>query len=749
MNGLLKRIAAITLTMALVCMIGCKKTDEPNNGGNNGNNGGNNSGNEEPIGISSNEVTNNGYTIVEVEYEDESKMYFRILTPTTAEVVNCDQFYGTEHITEGYIYRNDVVVPENFTHLDREYEVVAIGEKAFYRCSGLASVSLPNTVIEIKQQSFSGCSEMENIYLNTNLQKIGDAAFSDCSSVSRIVLPNSISDVGNNAFSNCSHLESIVLPNQLTMISDGLFYCCSSLSSISIPNSVQSIGQCSFERTSITSVIIPNETTVIKSGAFCECDRLETITFGSNLERIEGRAFSSCSSLLSVELPDNVLYVGDYCFSVCTSLRTVRLSANMTAINKGAFASCSSLSEFDTDDNITTIGEKAFYHCESLAALTIGKNMNSIAIDAFESCFNLEVIYYNAINCENIGHTSMKSCFSDCPISDLVFGESVVSIPSYLFTNCNGIFDVYFPNSLVSIGDYAFNNCHRIRELHMPNSVVSIGNQAFCNCQGIREMHLSNSLFHIGNSAFLNCYGFEGVLDIPSSVNEICTKAFGGCENITHVSINSSLSICDEAFSGCSGLTTLYYNSPHSTTDTPILQGCSAIMEVIIGESVEVIPDNAFKECSGSIVFENAANIREIGLNSFMSCQGLPSRLEFENAYNVGSAFSFCDNIEYIVLNSVHTYGSNVGKEYLSYNNNLKEIYFGENIEQFWGAVLNNCPSLTSITCAATIPPSCICPIIMNLSTTPAYIYVPAESVEAYKNHEMWGRLKTRIRPIP
>lgn len=725
MRKLLKTSLAILLIIG-ACFAGCKKPDDPDNGGNNGNNGGNGGGNEEPTSISSNEVNNNGYTIVEVEYEDESKMYFRILTPTTAEVVNCDQFYGADHISEGYIYRNDVIVPESFTHHEHEYEIVAIGEKAFYRCSGLASVSLPNTVIEIKQQSFSGCSEMDNIYLNTNLQKIGDAAFSDCSSVSRIVLPNSVSDVGNNAFSNCTHLESIVLPNQLTKISDGLFNGCSSLSSISIPNSVQSIGQCSFERTSVTSVIIPNETTVIKFGAFCECDRLETITFGSNLERIEERAFSSCSSLLSVELPENVLYVGDYCFSVCTNLRTVRLSANMTAINKGTFASCSSLSEFDTDNNITTIGEKAFYHCESLAALTIGKNMNSIAVDAFENCSMLSAIYYNAFNCENIGHTNYKSCFSDCPISNLVFGDNVASIPSYIFYNCSGI-----------------------SELDLPNSIVSIGNYAFYNCQGIIELHLPSSLTHIGDFAFFNCDGISGNLNIPASVSEVCNKAFSFCDNITNLSIVSSLSICNEAFSGCSRLSTVYYNAPHSTTDTPLFIDCDAITELIIGESVEVIPDNAFKECGGSIVFENMANIREIGFNSFMSCRGLPSRLEFDNAYNVGSAFSYCDNIEYIVLNSVRIYGSNVGKECLSYNNNLKEIYFGENIEQFWGAVLNNCPSLTTITCAATIPPSCICPIILNLDTTPAYIYVPAESVDAYKNHEIWGRLKTRIRPIP
>ena len=94
MNRVLNKIAAIMLTMAVVCMIGCKKADDPSNGGNNGNNGGNGGETPEaPAIVSTSEVQYDGTVFIEAVFEDETKMYFAIVSPTEVSVSNGEFFY--------------------------------------------------------------------------------------------------------------------------------------------------------------------------------------------------------------------------------------------------------------------------------------------------------------------------------------------------------------------------------------------------------------------------------------------------------------------------------------------------------------------------------------------------------------------------------------------------------------------------------------------------------------------------------
>lgn len=98
-----------------------------------------------------------------------------------------------------------------------------IGNAAFYNCSTMTAITIPDLVTNIGNQAFSGCSE-----------------------ITTLNIPNSVNNIGTHAFYNCSSLTSITIPNGPTTIDDYAFYNCSSLSSIIIPNSVASINYCAF-----------------------------------------------------------------------------------------------------------------------------------------------------------------------------------------------------------------------------------------------------------------------------------------------------------------------------------------------------------------------------------------------------------------------------------------------------------------------------------------------------------------------
>ena len=177
-------------------------------------------------------------------------LYYYITSATTVEVTH--EVYRIEANYQGLTTAS---IPETVTYGGTTYSVTSIGDWAFYGCSSLTSVTIPNSVTSI-----------------------GDYAFSDCSSLTSITIPNSVTSIGGGAFFYCSSLTSITLPNSVTSIGGSAFSRCSSLTSITIPNSLTSIAYATFLGcTALASVIIPGSVTLIEGYAFAECRKLRHI----------------------------------------------------------------------------------------------------------------------------------------------------------------------------------------------------------------------------------------------------------------------------------------------------------------------------------------------------------------------------------------------------------------------------------------------------------------------------------------
>ena len=181
-------------------------------------------------------------------------LYYNITSssePYTVEVT-----FQNEWSSDNYAGLTTATIPENVTYNGTTNSVTSIGERAFYDCSSLTSITIPNSVTSI-----------------------GSSAFTNCSSLTSITIPNSVTSIGDDAFWGCTSLTSVTIPNSVTSIGDEAFYDCDALTSITIPNSVTSIGYKAFRYCeSLTSVTIGNNVTSIGYRAFYSCNKIQEVT---------------------------------------------------------------------------------------------------------------------------------------------------------------------------------------------------------------------------------------------------------------------------------------------------------------------------------------------------------------------------------------------------------------------------------------------------------------------------------------
>ncbi|MDO5771175.1 MAG: leucine-rich repeat domain-containing protein [Bacteroidales bacterium] len=100
-------------------------------------------------------------------------------------------------------YSGAVTIPATVTYSGKTYSVTSIGYNAFYNCSSLESVEIPNSVTEIGYEAFRGCSGLTSVSIGNSVTSISERAFWGCSGLTSVEIPNSVTSIGHSAFSGC------------------------------------------------------------------------------------------------------------------------------------------------------------------------------------------------------------------------------------------------------------------------------------------------------------------------------------------------------------------------------------------------------------------------------------------------------------------------------------------------------------------------------------------------------------------
>ena len=254
--------------------------------------------------------------------------------------------------------------------------VVRIGNRAFYYCRALTSVTIGSSVKSIGDGAFSVCSKLAAFSVaaaNPSYQADDGVLFTKGAATlvrypqgkpgETYTIPSSVTSIGDRAFWGCEALTSMTIPSSVTNIGDRAFRGCGSLKSVTIPSSVTSIGdKAFFFCDDLKSVTIPSSVTSIGDEAFAGCDALTSVTIPSSVTSIGNEAFWGCRALTSVTIPSSVTSIGDNAFWGCRALKSVTIPSSVTSIGNGAFSGCRALTSVTLPKGVK-LGDGAFEGC--------------------------------------------------------------------------------------------------------------------------------------------------------------------------------------------------------------------------------------------------------------------------------------------------------------------------------------------------------------------------------------------------
>lgn len=441
--------------------------------------------------------------------------------------------------------------------------------------------------------------------------------------------------------------------------------------------------------------------TTLPDEYFVNWESLSSIVLPPSLTSISLKAFYGCSALESVEISEGLKIIGESAFANCANLSSINLPATLTEIGTEAFFQCESLSSVLLPEGLQRLGARAFSK-SGLTSIRIPGDISIWEERVFNSCARLESVTVSD-GITAIGEMAFAGCES---LTSLVLPKHLNVIPLGLCSSCSNLVSISLPENLLRIAQYAFQGCKSLVSFVVPEGTLELSSSVFKYCEKMTSIDLPSSLTYIGEFAFSGCSSLSSIV-IPSGVKSIGSQFLQGCSSLTSLVVSPDNLIFDSR-NDCNAII-------RSMTEE-LLWGCKS---TVIPEGVTAIGQCAFYQCSGLTSVHIPRSVTSIGMDAFRSCTDLISVTISEGLESIESgSFAYCEGLSSVVLPGT-----------------MKSI---------GTSAFLSCINLSFIQVNAIVPPEGADGMFLKTNNCP--IFVPAESVEAYKSKRFWDA--TRIKAI-